>query len=254
MSAEEDSSSSRVEVYPPLGLSGVLASSARLLQATFTQTLPVFVLLSAALSLLPAIFLFDLGASLILPLYLVIQVVLPSFLASVAFGITAIVCDRATSDAAPAMMKPIAQASTQMRRNAKDVVTAALFAGMICLALATFLGPIGLLLLATFFGPPILMQVISLEEVSMQEGWARTRALLKGSTLRILGYLVTIALGIGVIGALVVSIVDSTVSASPARAIIFGLIQIVVLSVTLPFLGAAQYACYRDLTFRASVE
>lgn len=250
MSAEEDSSSSRVEVYPPLGLSGVLASSARLLQATFTQTLPVFVLLSAALSLLPAIFLFDLGASLILPLYLVIQVVLPSFLASVAFGITAIVCDRATRDAAPAMMKPIAQ----MRRNAKDVVTAALFAGMICLALATFLGPIGLLLLATFFGPPILMQVISLEEVSMQEGWARTRALLKGSTLRILGYLVTIALGIGVIGALVVSIVDSTVSASPARAIIFGLIQIVVLSVTLPFLGAAQYACYRDLTFRASVE
>lgn len=242
----------RVEIYPPFGLSGVLASAARLQRATFRQTLPVFALFAALLSVLPAIFLVDLGDSLILPLYLIIQVVLPAFLASVAFGIAAIVFDKASSAKGPTELRPVAEATSTMKRNAKDVVTAALFAGMICLALATFLGPIGLLLLGTFFGPPIVMQVICLEQVSMQEGWARTRALIKGHALRIFGYLVTIALGVGMIGALFVSLVASAVTASPVRAIAFALVQIVVLSLTLPFLAAAQYACYRDLTFRAS--
>ena len=254
MTTEREPGSSRAEIYPPFGLSGVLASAARLQQATFREVVPVFALFAAALSILPAIFLVDLGESLILPLYLIIQVVLPSFLASIAFGIAAVVFDRATSPTALAEGHPASRAVAQLRRNAKDVVTAALFAGMICLALATFLGPLGLLLLGTFFGPPILMQIICIEQVSMQEGWARTRGLIKGHALRIFGYLLTVALGVGIIGALVVSLVASTVTGSPARPIAFAVVQVVVLSFTLPFLAAAQYACYRDLTFRASAE
>lgn len=241
-----------MEVHPPLGLSGVLATSARLFGATYKHVLPVFVLFATVLSVMPAIFLVDLSDGLILPLYLIIQVVLPAFLASIAFGIAAVVFDQAEISA-EVYENPVRRAGREVKRNAKDVITAALSAGMICLALATFFGPIGLLILGTFFGPPILMQAICLEEVSLQEGWARTRLLLKGHALRVFGYLLTIALGIGLSGALVVSTVGGAIAESPGRSIAFALIQIVVLSATLPFLAAAQYACYRDLKYRKEV-
>ena len=253
MSDAEGASSRRAAIHPPYGLSGVVASAARLLQVTFRETLPIFVLVSAALSILPAIFLVDLGESLILPLYLIIQVVLPAFLASVAFGIAAVIFDRAERIAAPTE-RPLSQALGVVRERAKDVVTTALFAGMICLALATFLGPLGLLLLGTFFGPPIVMQIICVEKLNLQDAWARTREISKGHVLRVMAYLLTIALGVGILGALVVSLVSSSVTSSPTRGIAFALVQIVVLSATLPFLAAAQYAVYRDLSYRASAE
>lgn len=253
MSEVGDASFRRAEIHPPFGLSGVVASAGRLVQVTWRETLPVFLLVSAALSILPAIFLVDLGESLILPLYLIIQVVLPAFLASVAFGIAAVIFDRSERSGSPTE-RPRTQALAVVKERAKDVATTALFAGMICLALATFLGPLGLLLLGTLFGPPIVMQVICVERMTLQEGWARTREISKGHALRVMAYLLTIALGVGVFGALVVSLVSRSITASPARGIAFALVQIVVLSVTLPFLAAAQYACYRDLSYRSSVD
>lgn len=254
MSDAGDPAFRRAEIYPPFGLSGVVASAARLYGATYRHVIPIFVLFAAALSIvLQIVFLFGFSENLALPLYLLAAAVLPVFLASIGIGVISQVFERAEGgEYGPTW--GVRHIFAVVRPRFKDILTVALIGGMIALAMTTLFGPLGAWLLWALAGPPILMQVVCLEDAPLQEAWPRTRELLKGQALRIFGYLLTIGLGIRLVESLVGSLLDGAIGSTTSGGVVFVLAQVLLFSISLPFLGAVQYACYRDLAFRSAAD
>jgi hypothetical protein len=101
-------------------------------------------------------------------------------------------------------------------------------------------------------GPPIVIQVIVLENKGLGRGWERAKALLKGEWTRIPLYLLTIALGLGLLDFLVVGAVLSAFHGadSVGSRIAIAAAELVGASLTLPYIAAAGLVGYFDLRAR----
>ena len=228
-----------------------MAESWRLYTANLRTLFGLFALIALVMTAVPALLVFDIAEGMALPLYLLLAVVLPAVLASVGFGLTAIVLWNRLRTGLDADFHPktVREAFSSLGPIRKELLACALLAGMIDLALAVFLGVLGLLLLSLFFGPPILVQVVVLEKLSLQEAWPRTRSLLKGRTARVLLYLLSIALGIGLLSAVTLNLLAQLTEtmADGASYAVLSALQILAVGLTVPFLACASFVCYRSL-------
>ena len=199
----------------------------------------------------PALLVFDIAEGMALPLYLLLAIVLPTVLASIGFGLAAIVLWNRGRTGLDADFHPTTArgALAGLGSIRKELLACALLAGMINLAMAVFLGLLGLLLLGLFFGPPILVQVVALERKPLQEAWPRARALLKGRTPRVLLYLLAIALGIGLLSAVTLNVLAQLTESMPDAAsyAVLSVLQILAVGLTIPLLACASFVCYRAL-------
>jgi len=207
-------------------------------------------------TLVPATVLLDVAGSNI-GIYLLVQVVAPAAMASAVFAVAAVVLQEHRSGRAVSLR----DASRTLRPRTKEIFAAGLLAGMISLALVVFLRQWGLLLLPLAFGPPIVIQVVALEKASLQEALPRAASLTKGSTGRVISYLFAVSLAIALLDLAllltIASIVDGTVPttvAVTAAPYIYGVVQVLVVAITLPYLAAASYTCYDELESRGSGE
>lgn len=229
----------------------VIAESWRLYTGNLRTLFGLFALIALVMTLVPTLLVFDVAEGMALPLYLLLAVVLPAVLASIGFGITAIVLWNRARTGLAAEMHPVTvrAAFAGLGTARKELLACALLAGMIDLALAVFLGVLGLLVWALFFGPPILVQVVAVERLSLQEAWPRAGALLKGYTPRVFLYLLAIALGVGLLSAVTLNVLSQLTEGLPNAAsyAILSAFQILAVGLTVPLLACASFVCYRSL-------
>ena len=234
-----------------LSVSTVVAESWRLYVGNLRTLFGLFALIALVMTVVPTLLVFDIADGMALPLYLLLAVVLPAVLASIGFGLTAIVLWNRELTGLAGEMRPgtVRDAFSSLGSYRKELLASALLAGMIDLALAVFLGILGLLLLGLFFGPPILVQVVTIERLSLQEAWPRARSLLKGRTPRVFLYLLSIALGIGLLSAVTLNVLAKVTEGMPDAAsyAVLSVLQILAVGLTVPLLACASFVCYRSL-------
>ena len=228
----------------------VLAEAWRLYTRNLRTLFGLFALISLLITIVPTLVVFEIAERIALPLYLLSGVVLPSVLASIGFGLTAIVLwNPRTGLDAEFHPTTVRGAYASLGSQRKELLASALLAGMIGLALAVFLGVIGLLLQALFYGPPVLVQVVTLERMMLQQAWPRTGALIKGATPRVVLYLVTIVLGIGLLSQLILGVLAQLLAGieETARFAALSALQILAVGLTLPLLACTSFVIYRHL-------
>lgn len=249
MDGEQVPEQPRPVLLPPF--TTVLAESWRLYAANLRSLFGLFAFISLVITIIPTLIVFEIAASIALPLYLLIGVVLPSVLASIGFGLTALVLWNRARTGFDAELYPttVRGALSTLGSERKELLASALLSGMIGLALALFLGFLGLLLQALFFGPPVLIQAIALERLTLQQAWPRAGVLIKGATPRVVLYLLTIVLGIGLLSALTLSLLAELFGGieETVRFAVLGALQIFAVGLTLPLLACASFVVYCHL-------
>ncbi len=233
----------------------MIAGAWRLYRARFWPLVALFAGLGIV-TLVPSALILGVSGP-IVAVYLLLQVVFPAVLASAAFAVAAVVLDEHRRERRAGLREAFAR----LGPRAKEVVAAGLLSGMISLALVVFLRQWGLLLLPLAFGPPILIQVVALEKASLQEASSRAGSITKGSTGRVISYLVSISLALALLNLVflvtVVGLVQRTIptAAETAARFAYGILQVSIVAVTIPYLAAASYLCYVQLAAqRDSVE
>lgn len=195
--------------------------------------------------MLPAVFFLPLPDTLTLPLSLLLRVIVPALLASAAIAVASVVF--AQSD--DGRTSSLREALRSLGPLTREVAAAGLLAGMIALAFVVFLGGFGLMLLPLFYGPPIIVQVISIETLPLQLAFPRTKEVMRGNWLKVIAALALIVLLIATVGAAGLSagfaLVDG--SSDGFRAVFFTIIQAIVVGLTLPYLAAAQFVAFTEV-------
>jgi hypothetical protein len=131
----------------------------------------------------------------------------------------------------------------------RDMLAAGLFASVIALCGVALLTPVLVLLfMPLFYGPPVVAFVVSLEKRRLQEAPSRARSLLRGSTLRVLGVLFTVALGVGIVKEMLIQ----ASLALPRAARLAGIVatQVLADALLLPFVAAVSMVVYLGLKAR----
>ena len=237
-----------VLIQPPLRFTGIVASAGRVYGACLRQLVGTFAVLATVIFFVPALVFFDVGENLAIGIYILAGVVLPSAMLSVGFAVAATILSRYlegddhTVRASIRALKPLT----------KDVLFAALISGMLSLTIVVFLGPFGSLLIALFYGPPILIQVIAVRKLGIQPAWARTRELMEGHWGRILMALLTIALALGVLATTLLTLGGEMTADAPraAQLVIFVVLELVIFGFGYSYLSAAGYVAYYDADAR----
>ena len=232
-------------IQPPLRFSGIVASTGRLYLACLKQLVTVFAVIGALIFLVPALVFFDVGDNLAIPIYLIAGVVLPSALLSMGFAAAAQILSRFLSGD-DHRVRPSLRA---LKPRAKDLLVSALISGMIALFVVVLFGPFGSLMLPLFYGPPILIHVIAIENLGIQDAWARTRDIMLGQWPRILLALLTIALGLGILATTLLTAGGELVGDADrlVQLALFIVLELVIFGFGYSFLGAAGYVCYYDV-------
>jgi hypothetical protein len=235
---------SSVELPEEVSFTAVLRAATHLYVARLKSAALLFGLISFGISLLAVLGLTGTGRLELFAAFLT-QIVLPSILGSVGIAVASVLHDGAQRNAT-VTLKDAIDALRPMRR---DILVASVFSSLLALWAVILIGQSGLILLPLFFGPPILVQVISLEKLSLKEARTRARNLLKGRTTRVLLYLLVIALGIAFIAvAILAPLLAALEGSSGALPVsIFSISQVVVAALTLPFMAASEFVCYATL-------
>ena len=239
-------------IHPPLRFSGIVASAARLFRANLGKLLSVFALIGTVIFMVPALVFFDVGENLAIGIYLFAGVVLPAALLSIGFAVAARVLSRRPEGEDRSLRAAI----RPLKLNARHVLVTALLSGMLALTVVVFLGPLGSLVLALFYGPPILMQVVAVEGLGVQPAWTRTRELMQGHWPRILLALLTISLGLGILATTLLSL-GGELAADAHRAVqlaLFIFLELVIFGFGYSFLAVAGYVAYYDVVSRYEEE
>jgi hypothetical protein len=175
------------------------------------------------------------------------QVILPALLGTFAIASAAVILAMAVVG----RRARARDAAHVLRPRASDVLPSAMLSTLLAV-MCTFL-PFGSLAIAPFlFGPPVLVHVLTLEEKSFQESWPRARWLLSGHWMRLIGYLLTISLGLGLIQLTLAELSGYAAAAlgDVASLIAFSIVRGIAVGVTLPYLAAAMLVLYLDLRVR----
>jgi hypothetical protein len=211
---------------------------------------PVFAGVALIISLLPVILLARLPEGMVLPVSFLVRVVFPAFLASIGIAFATVIFHGDAAGDEPSS----GSVTRRLADDARDLGGAGLLSGILGLTMVVLLGGVGLFMLPLFFGPPILVQVITLEHRSLVDGWYRTRALMAGSWARVILVIAVVVLGTALAGTLVLTggFVLTREMSDVGRAISFTVLQSLVAGVTLPYLAAISFVTYADLVNRAS--
>lgn len=129
-----------------------------------------------------------------------------------------------------------------------DVIGMTLVAALVAVGAVVFLGGFGILLLPFFYGPPIAMQFVVSEDMSLSEALHRGRAALAGAWHTML-YLLLVALILGVIS---IVPVGGLVSLANERADLYTIAALSLgrgslIGLFAGFLGAMQIAIFQRL-------
>lgn len=172
----------------------------------------------------------------------------PTILGSFAVGVSAVLL----TDRLAGVPRSVGEATRIAAQRLGSIV----LAGLVATVLATFclfvLPPfIGSFVMVPFFlGPPVVAQAIVLEQRRLGDAWERAKVLLKGHWGRLLPYLLTIALGIGLVNLVVVGSVGSAVGGLSAAIWVVVLVQRLVATLTLPYIACADLVAYFDVRAR----
>jgi hypothetical protein len=150
----------------------------------------------------------------------------------------------------------ISEAATRLQPQRSAVIVAALYSVLLALV-GNLLQVFALVVPVLLLGPPILAQVVALENRGAATAVPRARALLKGHLLRVLGSLFLLLLGVrvlelGLYFAVFVTMNGAGVDQFAALGIIEGTLRGLTSGlVILPFAAALSLASYFDLRARA---
>ena len=235
-------------VQPPLGFSGIVASAARVYRACLRQVFLPFVLSGLFVLLTLVLFALDIAENLSLPLAYVLVIVLPGLLFSLVVALTTLVFDGYIRGERVG----VANAIRQLRSRRKDLFFSGFVAATMSLTFYALLPPMWFLFMVLFYGPPILIQVIALEDLGIQDAWARTKMLMKGQWGRVVMALVTIALAIGLIDSTIRGLaVELLGDVNRATALISVLLlQMLSAGFLYSYFAAACYVAYYDAEAR----
>jgi hypothetical protein len=178
------------------------------------------------------------------------RLILPAFLASFAIGAAAVLLVNLITGEKP-LLGPALKAT--MARFG-DLLAGAVMATAIALVIGALEPGIDYLgVTMMFYGPPILVQALLIGGLSYRDAGIEARSLLGGNWLRTLGYLITIALGIGLITDIAMGFTIQLVAVLPTGsvALLVGLIRGLVLALLFPILAVASTVLYGDLRARA---
>jgi len=240
------------EAFPyPAGFATTLRIAFHHYRRRFSTLAALFCGVHLFLTLLPFVFFFDLPDSTQLSLFLLLQILLPVSLGSVAITVgTSIVANDIVDrdDVGPG---EVWRSFGPLRREA---FLSALVAAVIALLAALLLGFYGLFLLPLFYGPPLVAQALAVERVGMRASLRRARTLAAGNSLRVFVYLLNVSLGIGVVAFMVVgTLIELTRRAPEApTALVLAVVQGIVLGVLIAYLACVQTVMY--LSLRAEKE
>ncbi|MBA3430563.1 MAG: hypothetical protein H0U16_03660 [Actinobacteria bacterium] len=142
----------------------------------------------------------------------------------------------------------------ELRPKWRDLASAGLVTSMLSV-LAIFL-PFGvfgsIVVMPMLFGPPVLIHVIGLEGRNFGEAWNHAKTLLSGQMGRLLIYLLNVALGLGLLQLVLLSVTFPVASllTGGLGLIAQSLVQALIAAVTLPLLGTMSFVCYLDVRAR----
>ncbi|MDQ3877467.1 MAG: hypothetical protein M3290_03850 [Actinomycetota bacterium] len=188
--------------------------------------------------------------SLALLAYFLLFIGVPALLYGYAMATAAIfLCDRIAG-----VETTVVGALRSAGGKAGAIILGAAVAGILASFSLFVVGPeLGQFITLPFFiGPPIVIQLIALERLSAGRAWDRAKQLLKGEWTRIPLYLLTIAMGLGLLDFVVVGAVLSSFHGvdSTGSRIAIAAAELVGASLTLPYLGAGGLIGYFDLRAR----
>ena len=130
-----------------------------------------------------------------------------------------------------------------------------MLAGVLIFFMVLALQQLGLLIgLNLFLGPPLLIHAIAIEGLSFGDAWIRMKELMKGEGARIIIYLVSISLGVGlvqivVVGSLLVGLTEIALG-SPVELIVSIVVYVVVEALALTYMACVGMAGYLELKSR----
>lgn len=134
----------------------------------------------------------------------------------------------------------------------KELLAASLFGALIGMLIVFASQGAGVLFLPLFYGPPLIAQVIALEARPFQMATTRVREMGRGQLARIFGYLLSVALFIG----LMVSVVPQVIAAlaeglgDAAQLASLVLASVLLSAAALAFFSAVSTVAYFDLRAR----
>jgi hypothetical protein len=229
----------------PYRFTSLVAVSWRFYSARFWPLFWLFTILATLILLFPLILLLDMTEQVELTVGLFTRFALPAVIASYGYAVIAVIHDHYLQDEEIGARA----AARELRPYIRHVMSAALLSGMLGLMAVTFFAQLGVILLPLFYGPPMVMQMTVLEKVPVAEAWARSRTLMRGHWMRVITYLLSIAMGIGVLGygAISAMLAATEDTADIAQAIGYGIVSVVITALTYPFLGTAQYIAFADI-------
>jgi hypothetical protein len=180
----------------PVNFSQTLALALRAFRRHFPTLAALFCIPYVLTALLPLIVNVELSDSAAITAFLLSQVVLPVIFGSMVAAVAGLII----TDGFVGLVLTVPQALRELRGRMDHVVIAGGVSALVALFFALF-GPwlYVIMLLPMFFGPPILVQTITVEKKTFLEARRRMKELLAGQRLRTFMYLLSMALIAGVI-------------------------------------------------------
>ena len=233
----------------PIGFGDLIGLTFRTFARHFLTLTALFCIPFLVIALLPLALHVDFSGTAFITAYLVALVVLPVVIGSIAAGIASVI----VVDRFAGLRTTVGGALAKLRGRLDQVVISGGIGTFLAIVLAVFLnGAYMLILLALFIGPPILVQIITIESTNVREGLRRMKELWAGQRLRVFMYLFNIALTTGLVAIMIFLSVaqalttstdfealdSSTYLVEATRGVVFGLCAaIVACAATIMYLG-----------------
>jgi hypothetical protein len=232
------------DVARPPRFSEVLNEAARLYRARFAALVPTFFVAYIAILALQLLALIDLSDAALATLLFALELV-GALVGTALFAAASIVF----SDHVNGSQSSLRTALLSLRPLTSDLIRAALFSAILSIFALTLIGGISLL----FIGPPIVVQLIAIDRLHLRDAWSRTRVIASGQWPRIVGVLLVIVLVMALVPRALFGFIElgPRLATDASRFAVLALLQVLVAGLAYPYLAAAQFVLYRDLTERA---
>lgn len=237
---------SRDEDVPPprYGFGTYLGATWSSFRTSAGPAVGISLVLHLLAAFLPFLISFEVPEIAALPTVFLIRVVVPVSLGSIAIAVISVLMLRRRTEPAAR----IGDAVGLVRSSGMDLIAMSLVAALLAIVAVLFLGAYGFLLLHFFYGPPIAMQVLVSERLGLRQSLTTARAYLRGNW-RLILYLFSVALGLGLVTFLVLGGVFTSVRSAPEPwgSLVLATSQGIVVGAVTAVVAAAQVALYLQL-------